>query len=185
MKKIFSQSLVFIFLFFGLVQENFAQNLNPNLKDFEVLLGEYNMEVFIPQPDGTWKSVGKGEAKIKTILGGTFMRKEAVSKMGNSELTMESTIGFDIKAQKPKLLALDKEYGVIDSYEGKVESDKIIFDNLASGVRFETKNGDKLSFRLTFSKIKETSHEFLVEFSKDEGKTWLPYVKQKCVKIGE
>lgn len=185
MKNLFSRVCLVILLFVSFTTQSFSQELNPQLKGFESLLGEYDMEIFAPQRDKTWKFVGKGEAKIKTILGGTFMRKEAISKMGNTEITMESTIGFDKKANKPTLLALDKEYGVIDFYEGSIENAKIIFDNLASDMRFETQNGDKLSFRLTFSKIEEKSHEFLVEFSKDEGKTWLPYVKQKCIKKGK
>lgn len=182
------KKLGFILLFFlgGILPQNLwaqEESLNTNLVAFGQLLGEFQMQLFVPNEDESWQEVGNGVAHYESILGGSFLRKTAVNDFGGTTLTMETTIGFDQKSNQPKLIALDKEYGSIDIYEGNIKADSIEFINLNSGVSFTTKDGKSLYFRLTFYEITETSHKFLVEFSSDEGNTWSPYVKQYCKKV--
>lgn len=170
--------LSFIFI----SQYLFAQIKHPELN---FLVGNFETKVLLPSPDGNWVEGGKGTAKFYPILDGTFIREDLNLTFGQGTLTMSNSIGKDGRSKKFRMIAMDKEYSVMDVYTGKVEADKLILDNINSDLPFVTANGDSISFRLTYSKVSDNENQSLVEMTKDGGKTWIPYSKQRFIRKKE
>lgn len=155
-----------------------AQELMEGIKDYEHLLGDFEVTVLLPATDGEWREGGKGEASFIPTLGGRFIEENISASFGEGSLNMKNTIGLDPReGGKLRLVAMDKEYGAMDMYRGKKDGQKLIFDNLTSDARFENQNGQNLAFQLTFDMITHDLHTLLVEFTDDDGKSWKPYTK--------
>ncbi len=156
--------------------------LNPKLSNYAYLLGEFEVKVYLPDGNEGWKDGGEGTASYSTILEGTFIQENFAITIGNGTLTMNNILGIDPRTKELRLIALDKEYGTMDIYEGKIDQDTFFVSNLHSDARFELSNGDKLAFQLTYSPLTESSHRLLIEFTKDDGKSWHPYAKQYYIR---
>ena len=160
-----------------------AQDLNPKLKNFEYLLGKFTIEVFLPDVSGNWTKAGEGNAEVSTVLDGTFIQESVQTKFGGSSLTMFNLLGIDPRTKMPRFIATDKEYGTMDVYNGRSEGSALYLSNLNSDERFKTQNGDELAFNLTFTKVDDKSHQLLIEYSKNDGTSWQPYIKQRYSKV--
>lgn len=163
-------------LFFSFNLE--AQQLNPKLTDFVYLLGTYDLTIYVPAGEDNWQEAGKGNASFTTILDGTFIQEDFFTTMGNTTLTMKNTIGVDARTEGLRLIAMDKEYGTMDVYEGEKEGDVITVSNITSDRPFVNDQGEAIAFRLTYSKVDAETNQLLVEFTKNKGETWMPYAKQ-------
>ena len=159
-----------------------AQELKHEKLKF--LLGDYEVVANSPDGQGGWKATGSGKASFFTILEGTFVRETIVTSGQMGTLTMDNTIGFDGRTQTLRLIALDKEYSTMDVYHGKIEQNKLILDNLKSDAKFILDNGEEWSFKLTYEMISEDQNQLVVEFTKDDGKTWLPFAKNLFNRMG-
>ncbi|WP_350284397.1 hypothetical protein [uncultured Croceitalea sp.] len=146
------------------------------LKNMEFLIADWKVSNFEIK-EGQWSLVGDTHSSIKAILKGSFLSEKVKYLVGASELNMVIHIGHDDRIGLLKLSAMDQEYGFMDIYTGKFLEEKIVFTNLGSDQPIAFDEGKKLSFRLTYSNIREESFEHLVEGTYDEGLTWFPFAK--------
>lgn len=168
-----------LLLFIISSQVVFSQKVKPHLKPYVYMLGHYNVEVYAPLPNGKWKQDGTGFATFTPIMDGTYIREDVSTATSTYNLTMINTMGIDSRSNKFKLFALDKEYGVMDVYEGQVSGDTIRVTNLHSDEKFIGQDGQEMSFRLTYNLVPEGAFELLVEFTTDEGRSWKPYARHR------
>jgi len=177
------KSLSILGLILILAQAVSAQISTSKIKDFEFLIGSFEVHVNLPDGKGGWQQGGKGTAEFYPILDNTFIREEIATTMGNTTFTMSNTFGIDGRSGQTRLFALDREYSTMDIYYGKIEEDKLIYDNLKSDIPAKTRDGQDISFRLTYSKVNENENEILAEITLDKGKTWRPYAKNKFIRV--
>lgn len=182
MKNMKQIRLVLVFLGFFLLNVNYlsAQLIHPELN---FLLGDFETRVLLPDGQGGWVAGGSGKARFYPILDGTFIREDLNLSFGKGTLTMSNSMGKDRRSDKLRMVAMDKEFSTMDVYYGKVEDTKVILDNIDSDLPFKTQDGKQISFRLTYSKISENENESFVEMTKDQGQTWLPYSKQRFIRV--
>lgn len=160
-------------------------NLTAGLETLSYLKGQFKVRLFLPDGKGGWQETGGGTAEYKTILDGCYIRESVAVKTPRWTITMDNTIGIDGRTKQPRMIALDKEYSTMDVYEGKLDGSTLIFNNLHSDRRFTTSRGDKLAFRITLSRLDEHRHQMLVEYTKDEGQNWGPYVRQEFLPVSD
>jgi len=176
------KSLLFFFLFLFSSFSLFSQGLQKDISELSFLLGKYMVSVYRPAAEGTWQKVGAGRTTFEPILDGRFIRETSVTKGENGPMTMESTIGYDLRYKKLRLFAIDKEFGVMDAYIGFMKDDYLIFTNINADIPFVAENGDKMSFRMSFHKLEQGNLEFIVEWTKDGGVTWFPFTRHMYTK---
>lgn len=162
-----------------------TQDLLSQVKDVRLnfLLGSFDTRVLLPDGKGGWQPEGKGRADFFPILDGTFIREELKLSFGNTTLTMSNSIGQDGRDNQLRLIAMDKEYSTMDVYYGKVETGKLIFTNLHSDIPAVDRDGNKISFKLTYSQVSPSENQSLVEITRDEGKSWTPFSMQKFLRV--
>ncbi len=171
--RLFSIALFIILI----LTDTQAQSLNPKLESWENLIGDWKVLTYEPDSTGAWMAPTIGNAKISSILDGTFIKEEVIYSLNNGNtLTMYNILGVDPRNGKARYMALDKEYGTMDVYEGTLDSEKIMVSNLLSDEGFIS-DGQSLHFRLTFSKVRGGNHQLLVEYTNDYGKNWHPFSK--------
>lgn len=176
MKKVKHSILTLLLLAIGISNLS-AQNLNPALKDFEFLLGNFTIVTNMPNGKGGWIKMGTGDSEVSTILDGTFIVDQKKTKFGQNSLTTFTTIGIDPRTGEYRFIVLDKEWGTMDVYKGKKEGKSIIVNNVDSDARFTDQDGNKLAFQLAYHLVSSSQIDFVIHSSKDEGKTWEPYGK--------
>ncbi|MEM1408216.1 MAG: hypothetical protein AAGG59_15650 [Bacteroidota bacterium] len=158
-------------------------NAQDRIGELEFLLGTYAVEVKLPNEQGEWKEGGKGQAKFYPILDRTFIREDLSLSFGQGTLTMSNSIGRDGRMNQLRMIAMDKEFATIDIYNGEIEDEKITFDNLTSDIPALTPDGQRISFRITYTKVSDNKNESLVEITNDGGASWKVYSKQIFKKV--
>lgn len=154
-----------------------AQTLNPKLKALSYMLGNWNVKTYHPNGKGGWKIPTTGKAEYATILEGTFIREKVKFNTGKSTLTMFNILGIDPRTKKLRMIAMDKEFGTMDVYKGDIQGRNAYLSNLRSDERFEDKAGNHWAFRLSFTFISNDEFSLLVEYTKNDGKSWKIFQK--------
>lgn len=168
---------------FVLVTLNASAQTKNKIKDYEFLIGEFEVQVYLPKGNGEWVAGGNGSASFYPILDNTFIREDIATTMGNTTFTMNNTFGTDGRSGQSRLIALDKEYSTMDVYHGKVEKENtLVYDNLNSDIPAKTSDGKEISFRITYSKLNENENQVFAEITLDKGETWRPYAKNKFIR---
>lgn len=164
------------------VQVSYSQTTSKE-DIYERFNGHYTIEVFVPTQTKDWKKIGSGSAEFSHFFDKTYIREIVKTNMNGKEMNMDNTIGIDGRTGKFRLIACDKEWSTMDVYNGELENNKLIFDNLKSDIKTYGRNKKEISFRLTYTFLSKSKNELLVEITADKGKTWMPYVKQVQTKV--
>ena len=158
-----------------------GQNNTDSMSSVHFLSGEWKVENYF-QDDGVWKKLGETKAICKLEHDGKFVSERTTFLTQYGEINMITFIGFDTKANKFKLTAMDKEYGLMDVYLGDWTDNQLIFDNLQSDLPVKTQDGKDLYFRLTYKDISADHFTHLVEGTTDNGKNWFIFSKSIFIK---
>ena len=153
-----------------------GQNKTDAVSSIHFLSGEWQVENYA-QDDVEWKKLGQTKAICQLEHDGKFVSERTTFLTQYGEINMITFIGFDSKANKFKLTAMDKEYGLMDIYLGGWMDDQLIFDNLQSDLPVKTQDGKDLYFRLTYKDISADHFTHLVEGTTDNGKNWFIFSK--------
>ncbi|OEK02886.1 hypothetical protein BFP97_15740 [Roseivirga sp. 4D4] len=155
----------------------FIEKPKEQTEPFFYLLGDYTVYAYLPSDKESWLQSGLGKASFTPIFDSTYVVEKVFTDMGEWTLTMQNTFGIDKSSGKVKIFTIDKEFGTMDTYVGKVDEDRVSVNNLSSDSRFISPSRESLAFRLTYSKLNDESNQLIVESTHDEGKSWKPYVK--------
>jgi hypothetical protein len=90
---------------------------------------------------------------------------------------MLNTIGCDNEKDTFNMQTLDYSSGVMDIYKGTVRDDILVFCNRNSKIKTTNEFGDSFCFKLIYKQLSLTENELVVGYSKDNGNTWFPYIK--------
>ena len=145
------------------------------------LVGDYNLITY-DHFTGNWTKGSSTKSNIEKVFDGVFLKESVVYSTENMNITMITYIGYDQRIGKYKLCAMDKEFQSMDIYFGDWEESKLVFTNLYSDKPFTMDDGSKFHFRLTYS-FTENGFNHLVEGTKDEGKSWMPFSKSEFNRI--
>jgi len=149
--------------------------LNDRYAKLRFLIGEYNVIAYNSVQSNGWVRAGRGLASYS--LEDTFITEKVEIFRKNSVITMHNTIGCDLEKDAFNMQTLDFSSGVMDIYKGCINNEKIIFCNKNSEIRTANEFGDSFHFKLIYKQLSLTENELIVGCSKDNGKTWFPYIK--------
>ena len=96
--------------------------------------------------------------------------------------SIEHHITYDQYRDVYRAVALDDTWGVMDVYEGRLEGDRLVLDNLRAETFFPSGNGDLLAYRLTFT-IGADERSLFVDSSADRGESWSPAFRSRMVRV--
>ncbi len=175
--KLLFVNLIFLLLL-GQIQINAqASVIKEKMKVFNFLSGNWTVENFKLNSNKKWESLGETYSKNSFVHDGKFVKENVKYLTASGEINMITFIGYDHRIKSYKLSAMDKEYGAMDIYLGKINNNDIVFTNLNSDAPFIMDNGKSLWFKLTYKEITENSFTHLVEGTMDKGKTWFVFSK--------
>ncbi|GEM_PF-6129421 len=180
MRSIFSILHLAIFCTTALGQES---PLNQ-LKKLDFLIGNWTIENYKRNADGSWESIGSSASAISWDNGGRFIREMAQHLTQFGEINMLTYIAFDSRLNGFKLTAMDKEYGLMDIYHGEYSGKELVFTNLESDIPIKMQDGKELSFRLTYTFQNGQKFSQLVEGTYDKGGNWFVFARSDYTRSG-
>jgi len=149
--------------------------LNDRFNKIHYLIGDYDVTVYSSILSQGWVNSGSGSASF--LLGDTFITEKVKLTNKNNIITMSNTIGCDEEKDSFKLVALDIGLGKMNVFTGSILHGILTFCSLESDLKNEDKSEDVLCFKLIYKKLSDLENELVVGCSKDNGKTWYPFLK--------
>ena len=149
--------------------------LNDRFNKIHYLIGDYDVTVFSSILSQGWVTTGNGSASFS--MGDTFITEKAKLTNKNSIITMNNTIGCDVDNDSFKLFALDIGLGKMNVFKGSILDGILTFCSVESDLKNEDKYEEELCFKLIYKQLSDLENELVVGCSKDNGKTWYPFLK--------
>ncbi|MBJ2176032.1 hypothetical protein JBL43_17395 [Aureibaculum sp. A20] len=139
------------------------------------LVGSYSIDVFSYIHAKGWVKSGEGNSEF--VIEDTFITEKVKLNKENYVINLTNTIGSDECDKAFRLLSLDIPVGSIEIYKGEFDNESLVFTNLESETKVKDKVGEEVSFKLIYKPLSENENELIVGYTKNNGKTWRPYVK--------
>lgn len=139
------------------------------------LIGDYHVQAFNSNPSKGWYKSGSGTANF--IFSETFIKEKVNIKKEGGLISMDNTIGFHTENELLNMHTLDLNSGIMDIYKGQVYEGLLTFNNLESSLKAKNKYGVWLTFKLIYKQLSILENELVVGCSKDNGSTWVPFLK--------
>lgn len=143
------------------------------LSNLYFLIGDYDVKAYNSIDHRAWIESGNGTANY-TLEDKFLIEKVEIFKK-DMTISMHNTIGRDSEKESFHMQTLDITSGIMDIYKGDITDNVLIFTNIDSTIN--TKNEDSLSFKLIYKQLSNAENELIVGCSRDNGKTWFPYIK--------
>ena len=154
--------------------------LNDRFNMIRYLIGDFDVQVFSSLPTKGWVQTGEGSASYH--LEDTFILEKTRLVKENRIITMNNTIGCDTEKDTFRLFTLDTDIGAMNVFKGNVIDNILIFNNIESDIKIKNEYGDCYAFKLIYKQLSELENELVVGCSKDEGKTWFPFLKNRYLR---
>lgn len=149
--------------------------LHDRLDRLRFLIGNFKVTAYDSVSSKGWFKTGYGSANFS--LEDTFIKEKVNITRGTDIIRMENTIGCDIEKNSFKMQTLDINSGVMDIYRGFLIDRVLTFNNIDSGIRTKNEYDEWFSFKLIYKQISPSENELIIGCSKDNGKTWFPFLK--------
>ncbi len=150
---------------------------NDRYSKLHFLIGEYDVIAYNAIESSAWIKAGQGKANYS--LSDTFITENVEIFKKDGAIAMHNTIGCDVEKDAFNMQTLDYSSGVMDIYKGSVRDNIVIFCNRNSKINLSTEFADSFCFKLIYKQLSLTENELVVGYSKDNGNTWFPYIKNK------
>jgi len=147
--------------------------LNDHYSKLRFLLGEYDVVAYNSVDHRAWVVSGNGTANY--TLEDKFIVEKVEIFRQDITISMHNTIGRDSKKESFHMQTLDISSGIMDIYQGDIKGNVLTFHNIESTIN--AKNEDSLNFKLIYKQLSNTENELIVGCSRDNGKTWFPFLK--------
>jgi hypothetical protein len=126
-------------------------------------------------PDG-WTDITPQMAEIESVYGGRAYVETTQIDFGGSQSGLQTTLTWDGFRDVYRIAALDEGFGLLDVYEGRLDTDgRLVATNLRSDTYFEFGEDTRLHFQLRWSFISDDRFMFDVLMTADGGASWTPY----------
>jgi hypothetical protein len=175
------RSLVLVLLFSGAVLAPFpapAETQDPGavarsrMAELAVLAGDFRSTTeFSPDGGSTWESGAPRVVRVEFVHGGMVLRERTVEGSGEG-FDMLQLLTFDQYRNVFRKAAIDDTWGLMDVYEGRIDGDTLVLDNLRSGTTFPTEDGERY-FRLRLE-LRSGERWMRIDASEDGGRSWRP-----------
>ncbi|MCF6349316.1 MAG: hypothetical protein L3J20_13660 [Flavobacteriaceae bacterium] len=149
--------------------------LNNSFSKIHYLIGDFNVAVYSSMLSSGWIKTGEGTASYR--FENTFITEKINLVKENSIITMDNTIGYDLEKNTFKLFTLDIGLGNMNVFKGTILDGILTFCSIDSGLKNRDEYDDSLCFKLIYKQLSEFENELVVGYSKDNGKTWFPFLK--------
>jgi hypothetical protein len=116
-------------------------------------------------------------ATIVPLFEGVALQEDVKIRAPGSGHDLLVTYSWEPTINKYRVAILDRAYGILDIYEGDLEGNTLLVDNLATATRFETASGARMAFRLRWEFLSESSFRQTIELTRDEGANWAPFMR--------
>jgi hypothetical protein len=148
-----------------------------------MLAGRWEMTVYVTEDGGeTWTPTPPQDVEIGFAHKG-MMLEEVPGDLDSPGFHMHTFITYDQYRNVYRKAALDDVWGILDLYEGEIEEDRLVFDNLDAGTFFPIDDNTWRGFRLTME-LKPDRRWMWIDKTDDNGRTWQPAFKSEYVKGG-
>ena len=159
----------------GYISAIAKDTLNDRYSKLHFLIGEYTVVAYNFVESSVWVKAGQGKASYS--LTDAFITEDVEIYNKNSVITMHNTIGSNIEKDAFNMQTLDYSSGLMDIYKGSIINERLVFCNKTSEIKTSNEFGDSFNFKLIYKQLSLTENELVVGYSKDNGKTWVPYIK--------
>lgn len=149
--------------------------LNDRYAKLRFLIGEYDVVAYNSVESNAWIKAGTGTASYS--LEDSFITEKVEIFRKNSVISMLNTIGCDVEKDTFNMQTLDYTSGIMDIFKGTINNDILIFCNNDSVIKTKNEFGDSFKFKLIYKQLSLNENELVVGCSKDDGKTWFPFIK--------
>jgi len=149
--------------------------LNNRFSKIRYLIGNFDVVVYSYMSSIGWVKTGSGSASFS--LENTFITEKVKLLNENSVITMNNTIGCDLEKDSFRLFALDIGLGKMDVFKGAILEGRLTFCSVDSDLKQKDMYQDVLCYKLMYKQLSELENELVVGCSKDNGKTWFPFLK--------
>ena len=146
--------------------------VNP-LLTLDFLIGEYDVITYSPVEYKAWVEAGNGTASY--ILDDKFLVEEVEIFRNDNTISMRNTIGQDFEKETFYMQTLDNSSGIMDIYKGDLINNVLIFSNIGSTINKH--DSYLLNFKFVYKQLSELENELIIGCSRDNGKTWFPFLK--------
>lgn len=138
------------------------------------LLGDWNVEQFTYAANGEWQKTSTSKMNMVSGLAGVMISGESRDMMPKGAMDLELTLTYDQFRETYRMSVIDSIYGLMDIYEGDMNSDgHLVLTNIKSDTHFPYEN-DIMHFRFTFNDDEEGKISFSIEQTSDSGENWSP-----------
>jgi hypothetical protein len=153
------------------------------MQQLSMLAGKWRMTVFVTEDGGeTWQATPPQDVELEFVHKG-MMLEEVPGDLDSPGFHMRTYITYDQYRNVYRKAALDDVWGILDLYQGRIEGDRLVVDNLEAGTFFPLGDDRWRGFRLTIE-LKPDRRWMWIDKTDDDGRTWQPAFKSEYVKIG-
>ena len=153
------------------------------MQALEVLAGRWQMTVYVTEDGGeTWAPTPTQDVELRFVHKG-MMLEEVPGDLDSPGFHMHTFITYDQYRNVYRKAALDDVWGILDLYQGEIEGDRLVIDNLEAGTFFPIDENTWRGFRLTME-LKPDRRWMWIDKTDDNGATWQPAFKSEYVKTG-
>lgn len=136
------------------------------IKSLEPMLGSWDVDMKSRQtPEQPWTE-SKGSVKCEYVLGKGAVRQYYSGDMMGAPFNGETTMCYNRQTKLWQVTWIDNIFCQMSHYEGNWEGGKFVASNR------EVWMGQEYLSRMTTFNITDSSYEWMMEMSTDEGKTW-------------
>jgi len=154
--------------------------ISNRFTNIHFLIGDFNVVVYNSIQSVGWVKTGTGSAIFS--LEDVYINEEIKIIKENGVIVMHNTIGCNIEKDAYNLFTLDTDSGAMDVYKGALSSKVLTFNNIDSEIKTKNEYGDWYTFKLIYKQISSLENELIVGCSKDNGKTWFPFIKNRYLR---
>ena len=159
----------------GYISAIAKDTLNDRYSKLHFLIGEYTVVAYNFVESCVWVKAGQGKASYS--LTDAFITEDVEIYKKNSVIEMHNTIGSNIEKDAFNMQTLDYGSGLMDIYKGSIVNERIVFCNKTSEIKTSNEFGVSFNFKLIYRQLSLLENELVVGYSKDNCKTWVPYIK--------
>ena len=138
------------------------------------LLGDWNVTQFTYTQKGEWQKTSTSKMNMVPGLSGVMISGESRDMMRKGVMDLELKLTYDQFRKTYRMSVIDSLYGLMDIYEGDMNSDgHLDMTNIKSDTHFPYEN-DVMHFRFTINDDDEDKSSFSIEQTSTRGETWVP-----------
>lgn len=181
LRKLFKLLLILPFI---IIYNAHGQSVvHERVDALNLMVGDWNVEQFTYAANGEWQKTSTSKMNMVSGLSGFMVSGESRDMMPKGAMHLELTLTYDQFRRTYRMSVIDSIYGLMDIYEGNMNSDgHLVMTNIKSDTHFPYEN-DIMHFRFTFNDDEADKITFSIEQTSTRGETWAPMLNYVMTKL--